>query len=205
MRNINGWMRVAWALAGAACLGGCGMWGTGPYRPGGAGYSDDTFTYVSESWTPTNVSLVDTRTGQTIWSVEIPVGQQCVVRFYRGTEPDNEVYPDTMRWQLMPAGRESGELRSIAAVPPASARRVDVSLRPAPEMPRRPEPAPIAGAAPAPRPTASRRGDEFTPLSPAPDPLRPRPAPTTEPARPAPVAPEPAAPPPPGRRKIPVP
>ncbi len=184
------------------------MWGTGPYRPGGAGYSDDTFTYVSESWTPTNVSLVDTRTGQTLWSVEIPVGQQCVVRFYRGTEPDNEVYPDTMRWQLMPAGKESGELYNVAAVPPMSARRVDVSLRQGPEMPRRPEPAPIAGASARPaRAASSRHSDTFTPLSPAADPVRPRERPVAEPEKPVRTEPEPARPAPlvPGRSKIPVP
>lgn len=201
-------------LLAALSLGGCGMWSTGAYRPGGAGYSDDTYTYVSESWAPTNVTLIDTRTGQTLWAVEIPVGQQCVMRFYRGAEPDNEVLPDTMRWQLMTAGRESGELYSIAAVPPASGRRVDVSLRRAPEMPSRPQAMPVAAAgvqpAPAPAPRPANREIEPTPMSPAQDPLAPPPVPTRKPAPPAPSVipapePRPAAPSLPSRRKIPVP
>lgn len=102
--------------------------------PGGSFYSDDRFTYVSNSWQPWTVSVIDTRTGETLWSVDVPVGQQLVIAFIKGTGP-NERLPDMMQWGLMEAGRSSGSLPNLIPVPGRTARRTEPTLRPVPEMP----------------------------------------------------------------------
>src|SRR5262245_40626309 len=71
---------AAFALLGAA---GCAN------KPGGPGYSDDTFTYYSLPHEPVTLSLMDTRTGQTVWTHEVPVGRELTVSFLEGTAPDN--------------------------------------------------------------------------------------------------------------------
>ena len=40
---------------------------------GGIGYSADSYTYVSRTWEPKTISVIDTRTGETIWTLELPV------------------------------------------------------------------------------------------------------------------------------------
>lgn len=108
-------------------MGGC-------HLEGGPRYSADRYTYVSRSWTPKTISLIDTRTGETTWSVDVPVGEQLVVGFSKGTGP-NELRPDEIVWGLMPAGRRFGQRNNRQPCPPASARRLDMTLRPTPEMP----------------------------------------------------------------------
>lgn len=119
-------------LAAAVGLGG----GCNIYRPGGTGYSVDTHTYISESHLPVNVTLVDTRTGESLWTYEVPVGRQLTLRFYdRSATSKDAVLPDLMRWEEMAPKTTSGQLRNTMNVPPSSARRLDVTYRPEPEMP----------------------------------------------------------------------
>ena len=117
------------ALAGAAA---CNK--QGRFKPGGDGVSRDQFTYESASWMPQTVTIHDTRTGEAIWSMDIPVGQQLVVRFVRDAGPD-EFYPDAMRWAMMERGTRQGTLSNMIGVPPADARLIEPTLRPAPELP----------------------------------------------------------------------
>lgn len=107
-------------------LGGC-------HYEGGPRYSADRYTYVSRTWSPKTVSLVDTRTGETTWSVDVPVGEQLVVGFSKGTGP-NELRPDEIVWGLMPGGQRFGTRDNRQPCPPRHARRLDMTLRPAPEM-----------------------------------------------------------------------
>ncbi len=141
------------AMAVAGALGGC------LHRQGGAGFSANTFTYVSTEWRPYTVSVVDTATGETVWSVDVPVGKQLAVGFRKGSGP-NSFRPDMMDWGLEEAGRWFGTRGNQVPVPGPDARRVDVSLRAAPEKP-------VAGpqrlkGAQATRPTGeTRRGFGF--------------------------------------------
>lgn len=117
------------AAIGAGGVGGC-------YYPGGPGFSADRFTYESTTWQPWTVTLEDTRTGQAFWSMEVPVGYQLVIDFDEGPEGTaDEFTPDTMKWELMPIGRRSGELDNTMRVPPASARLLVPTLRRTPELP----------------------------------------------------------------------
>lgn len=122
-------LAVAALLAATAISSGC-------YYEGGALRSNDRFTYASTSWQPKTVTIVDTRTGETLWSVDVPVGRQLVIDFNTERRADNtEWLPDEALWDIMPDTRRHGALKNKMRVPPASARRVDVTLRPVPEMP----------------------------------------------------------------------
>ena len=130
------------ALALSATLlaaGGCTI-----YRPGGSMYSTDTFTYPSTTWEPLTLSLQDRRTGETIWTAEVPVGQEVVVRFFREKYPDNPTLPDAMRWDFKKLGKWYGMLNNVIAVPPADSRLLVTTFRPSPEYPPPAEPLAIA-------------------------------------------------------------
>lgn len=120
--------------AGALVLAGCG------YYEGGNMRSMDRHVFVSTSWQPKTVNLVDTRNGETIWSVDVPVGQKLAMEFVDNKNvvderPANSWLPDTMRWGLGSAEHTSLSLSNEMSVPPASVRRIEWTLRPVPESP----------------------------------------------------------------------
>lgn len=127
-RETFGGVFLTGAAALACALGGC-------YAEGGPGYSADQFTYVSTTHQPKTVTIRDTRTGADFFSIEIPVGKQLVIDF--DTDDANKLdqfKPDVMRYALMDPG-ENRALNQEIGVPPASARRIDVMIRTAPELP----------------------------------------------------------------------
>ena len=130
-------VRIGLAAVGLAVGLGLALATTGcnVYRPGGSLRSNDTFTYASTTFLPVTVSLVDSRTGETLWTSEVPVGKQLVVRFFRDQYKDNPANPDAMRWEIMDTGKWYGTLDNVIAVPAMGVRRLDTSLRAAPEYP----------------------------------------------------------------------
>ena len=204
------------ALGAATLPAGC-------YYPGGPLYSADRFTYESTPWQPWTVTLFDTRTGEAVWSVDVPVGEQVVVGFSQGTGP-NEYKPDEMIWQLMPLGERFGTLANRMPCPPVGARRLEPTLRPVPESDMSGEPRPLTNrgnrvvqpigeprartatptstsapattSQPATTSTPSRSTNGPAVLPPATIPPQPAPAPEPEPEQtaPAPVEPPPAEP-----------
>lgn len=97
-----------------------------------SGSSADRYLYESTTWQPKTVTLVDTRTGETAWSVDIPVGQALQVSFSEGTGP-NEYRPDEIRWEMAPIGRTIVSPMNRQPCPPHYARRIEQTLRAAPE------------------------------------------------------------------------
>jgi len=121
------------AAAGLALTaGGCwpGYYEGGNYRTRGGGLH----TYVSTEWQPKTITLVDTRTGSAMWSVDIPVGKQLVIWFEEGESNAGPDLPDLMRWEIMAANTHSGALDNAMPVPGKDSRRLDMTLRAAPEM-----------------------------------------------------------------------
>jgi hypothetical protein len=115
-------------LAASLVLAGCA------YTPGGPLKSNDQFTYESTVYQPVNVALVDTRTSETIWSMEVPVGRKVTVRFYHDKTEGYEDYPDLMKWEVQGDEDFNGILRSKITVPDRWSRRIDVTYRDAPEF-----------------------------------------------------------------------
>lgn len=118
------------AVTALTALPGC--WVPG-YSPGGSQASRDLFTYDSTPDHPQNVTVVDWTTGEKLLTVEIPVGQQLVLRFYDEYDKKNTARPTLMRWKLMPMGTSWGELSNSMPAPDRNHRRVDVELRAAAE------------------------------------------------------------------------
>jgi len=126
--------------AAALALLAVGVIGCGYFNRGdtiyGHGASNERFTYWSEPWAPKTISLIDTRTDQTLWSVDVPVGKQLIVRFRKG-KGEGEHMPDLMQWGLMDRGRLVGFKPMVfdneIPAPDRFARKLEMTLRPRPE------------------------------------------------------------------------
>ncbi len=123
-------------LASITAMPGCGVAYRNWYDPGGSGASIDEFTYWSEPHMPQSVELIDLRTGETLFAVDIPPRQQLVVKFVRDHGEEDAWMPDLMKWELMPRGTKRGQLDNSMPVPPSYSRRLDVALRNTPEQPQ---------------------------------------------------------------------
>jgi len=126
---------VACTIA-AAWLGGCST----NFLPRGSGYSGDADTYESTTWSPKTVELVDVRTDQVIWSIDIPVGQKLSFVFKEDTSGDRDPHmPEVMSWVVQPINSHSWRGRQKMKVPDPTSRLVVMSLRDAPEQAPREE------------------------------------------------------------------
>ncbi len=92
----------------------------------------DRHVYASSAWYPQTVTLMDTRTGESIWSVDVPVGKQLIVGFRDGVGP-NADKPDVMYWSITDAGRRASRGKSHMAVPDETARVLVPTKRTTPE------------------------------------------------------------------------
>lgn len=111
------------------------VFASGCYRPGGAlmPYTGAPQTYYSTETRPKTVRIVDVRTNDVVFSMDIPVGKQLTMDFEDGAGDDPVYTPDTLRYEVFDLGTKTGKLRSQMSVPNANCRRVDITLRPAPE------------------------------------------------------------------------
>ncbi len=108
-------------------LSGCG------YRAGGQGWQGSSETWPSTEFLPATLTLVDIRSGEELWTQDIPVGYQMVTRFVSGGGTDKVERPDRLEYQILLNGTKVGKLRSAIAVPPAECRRWELAYRDAPE------------------------------------------------------------------------
>ena len=122
------------ALAAIATTTGCLAYKP-YYHESGSGAAIDQYTYVSRPWEPKTITLIDVRTNEPVWTVDVPVGKQLTMRFYEDKNPDNAITPDNMRWQIQDEGTKFGHMANTTLVPPAEVRRIDVELRAVPEAP----------------------------------------------------------------------
>ncbi len=106
------------------------------WRAGGDLASNDRYTFISTPHAPQTITIIDTRSGEIIWSRDVPVGQQLNLRFVPDVNKDNPVRPDVMKYGVTEAGRRFARLTDSITVPAADSRRIDVELRKGPEFPR---------------------------------------------------------------------
>ena len=93
------------------------------------------YTYASHPDWPQTVTLKDTRTGEVLWTAEIPVGQKLNVVFSKRADTAEADGSDEMRWAIVPVDESSTKYTNTLTVPPPSGRRLDVEIRKPGEMP----------------------------------------------------------------------
>ncbi len=91
------------------------------------------FVFISTPTRPVTVTLVDTRTQESFFKMDIPPGKQLTFKFIEGSGSGSRVEPTKMIWEMWEAKTEFGSLDNELICPPASCRRIDVTYRPAPE------------------------------------------------------------------------
>lgn len=128
-------VRFSCAICAALALTGGMLFSSGCAGEGGMGMSRDRYVYASTPWQPKTVTLRDTRTGQDFWTMEVPVGKKLVVRFEEGEGSKGAFTPDRMCWTIIDDGDDFMTLKNKLNVPGPEARRLDITLRPSPEMP----------------------------------------------------------------------
>jgi hypothetical protein len=103
----------------------------GCHRPHGAlmPYSGGSHTYFSTETQPKSVRLIDIRTDEVIFSMDIPPGKQLTLDFVEGGGDDPVYSPDTMRYEVFDLGTTTGKLRSAMNVPASWSRKLEVYLR----------------------------------------------------------------------------
>ena len=122
-------------VAAALILAGCYSPSGGLIKRRGAAN-----TYYSTQSRPATVTIVDTRTEEPFFTIEIPVGKQLTMDFKEGKGDDPVLTPDLMVYQIFDLGTSIGKLRNSVTVPNQFCRRIDVDYRPAPEeMPPSPD------------------------------------------------------------------
>jgi hypothetical protein len=122
-------------VASGLTLGGC-------FSPQGPliNYGGAPHTYHSTEMQPKTVTIIDTRTMEEVWTMEIPPGKQLTFDFATDEGDDPVMRPDLMRWQVFDIGTRTGRLRNTVPVPGHGCRRVDVMLREGPEYQNAPPP-----------------------------------------------------------------
>lgn len=120
-------------VAAAVALGGC-------YRPGGGMFymNPGPLTYFSTEMMPATVTVVDTRTEEPFFSIEIPPGKELVLTFIDDEGDDPVKTPDLMKYRIFKLGTTTGSLNNSLTVPNAACRRIDVDYREGPELAERP-------------------------------------------------------------------
>ncbi len=113
---------LALSIAVGFVLGGCAA------DQAGLGVSRDRVDFKSTPHALYNVTIVDTNTGEDVWTIEVPLGQRLVGQFANNTKA-LDTGEDTFSWSLVPASTSSRSYRNKVAVPPMTSRRVSVTMR----------------------------------------------------------------------------
>lgn len=104
-----------------------------PLALSGCDSGPESYVYQSDTYSPKTITVLDTSTGEKILAVDVPPGQQLNMKFESTRDAAEKTGKDTLRWNLRPWGDSSLEKSSTVQVPPPSSRRIDMTLRPAPE------------------------------------------------------------------------
>ncbi len=119
---------AASVAAGVLTLAGC-------YGPRGSWYpySGNGYTYVSTEMKPVTITVIDTRTEEPFFQLDVPAGKQLTMNFLSGKGDDPVLRPDRMVYAIWDAGTATGTLDNQLTCPPEGCRRIVYDIRNAPE------------------------------------------------------------------------
>ncbi|MHC5002824.1 MAG: hypothetical protein ACYTJ0_06840 [Planctomycetota bacterium] len=114
----------------------------GCYKPGGAlmPYTGQAITYYSTEVRQATIELIDLRTDDVVFRMDVPPGKQLSIKFLAGDGDDPSLRPDLMQYDVWDIGTTTGRLRNALTVPGAAARRIDVHYRHGREFAEAPPP-----------------------------------------------------------------
>lgn len=92
-------------------------------------YTGNAQVIYSTETRPMSMRVVDTRSEETFFSMDIPVGRQLTYRFTEEGGDDPVLRESMLYWELMPIGKSYGRLSSALTVPNRFSRRIDVYVR----------------------------------------------------------------------------
>lgn len=109
----------------------------GCYSPDGglAPTTSRGWTYISTPMQPVSVAVVDTRTQEAFFAMDVPPGKQLTFNIIEGGGDDPVYTPNRLVYSVWEAGTQIGTLDNQLTAPPMSCCRIDVSFRQAPEWP----------------------------------------------------------------------
>lgn len=110
----------------AACLAAVPLGGCHSPRGGLLPHSGGSMTYVSTETRQMSIAVIDLRTDEEVFVMEIPPGKQLTMDFRTGGGDDPVYTPDLMRWEMFDAGKRTGRLKNALTVPNSASRRIDV-------------------------------------------------------------------------------
>ncbi|HIB01819.1 MAG TPA: hypothetical protein EYO31_08165 [Phycisphaerales bacterium] len=102
------------------------------YTPGGNPFTngpDSAATYQSSEEFPKTVTLIDTRSGERLFVMEVPVGKKLVIDFVTDSGDNTVLTPDLMSWEVFSSNVAYGPLSNSMTVPNRWSRRIDVTMR----------------------------------------------------------------------------
>lgn len=102
------------------------------YKPGGNAFfngPNSAATWESTEEFPKTVTLIDTRSGERLFIMEVPVGKKLVIDFVKDAGDNTVLTPDLMMWEVFSSDVGYGPLSNSMTVPNGWSRRIDVTLR----------------------------------------------------------------------------
>lgn len=144
LRNAGPFNRIL-ALAPVAGLAACligGLSACNTHKPnngGGVfGHAGGPVTIQSTEITQKSVRMVDMRSGEVFFTLDIPIGKQITFDFDRGDGDDAVYTPDIMRYEVKDIGDSNGKLKNSMTAPNAESRRIDVFVTQSPQYANQP-------------------------------------------------------------------
>ncbi len=102
------------------------------YTPGGNPFTngpESAATYQSTEEFPKTVTLIDTRSGERLFVMEVPVGKKLVIDFVADSGDNPVLTPDLMSWEVFSSDVAYGPLTNSMTVPNRWSRRIDLTMR----------------------------------------------------------------------------
>jgi hypothetical protein len=116
--------RLSLAVAAIAALAGCHS-----PRGGLLSHPGGSSTYYSSETTQKTVVIIDLRSGEEFFTIDIPPGKQLTFDFVENAGDDPVHTPDLLRYEIWDYPRITGRLTNMLSVPNAASRRIDVFVR----------------------------------------------------------------------------
>lgn len=104
---------------------------SGCHTPSGGffSFSGGSQTYYSNEMMQKSITMIDTRTNEVFFRIDIPPGKQFTYDIDAGDGDDPVNRPDIMFYEVMDQGTQTGKLHNSLTVPNASCRLIKVDIR----------------------------------------------------------------------------